>query len=42
VLTEIDEMAKATLKSITLATLLRLSQQKADITEQSVEGRSSQ
>jgi Rrf2 family protein len=28
VLTEIDEMAKATLKSITLATLLRLSQQK--------------
>jgi Rrf2 family protein len=30
VLTEIDEIAKATLKSITLATLLRLSQQKAD------------
>jgi Rrf2 family protein len=30
VLTEIDEMAKATLKSVTLATLLRLSQQKAD------------
>ena len=30
ILTEIDEMAKATLKSVTLATLLRLSQQKAD------------
>jgi Rrf2 family protein len=30
VLTEIDEIAKATLKSITLATLLRLSAQKAD------------
>jgi Rrf2 family protein len=30
VLTEIDEIAKATLKSVTLATLLRLSQQKAD------------
>jgi Rrf2 family protein len=29
VLTEIDEIAKATLKSITLATLLRLAQQKA-------------
>ncbi len=33
VLTEIDEMAKATLKSVTLATLLRLSQ-KADAGEQ--------
>jgi hypothetical protein len=29
VLSEIDEMAKATLKSVTLATLLRLMQQKA-------------
>jgi len=33
ILTEIDEMAKATLKSVTLATLLRLSQQKADAGE---------
>jgi Rrf2 family protein len=30
VLTEIDEMAKATLKSVTLATLLRLAQHKAE------------
>jgi len=36
VLTEIDEMAKATLKSITLATLLRLSQHKAAGTEEVV------
>jgi Rrf2 family protein len=35
VLTEIDEITKATLKSITLATLLRLSQQKADTAESS-------
>jgi len=33
ILTEIDEMAKATLKSVTLATLLRLSQQKGDAGE---------
>jgi len=33
VLGEIDEMAKATLKSITLATLLRLMQQKAPAAE---------
>ncbi len=33
ILTEIDEMAKATLKSVTLATLLRQSQQKADAGE---------
>lgn len=34
VLTEIDEIAKATLKSVTLATLLRLTQQKAAAAEQ--------
>jgi len=38
VLTEIDEIAKATLKSITLATLLRLSQQKAAAAEQEDKG----
>ncbi len=34
VLMEIDEMAKATLKSVTLATLLRLAQQKTDARQQ--------
>jgi Rrf2 family protein len=34
VLTEIDEMAKATLKSVTLATLLRLAQHKAEPAEE--------
>jgi Rrf2 family protein len=38
VLTEIDEIAKATLKSITLATLLRLSQQKVAAAEQEDKG----
>jgi Rrf2 family protein len=42
VLTEIDEMAKATLKSITLATLLRLSQQKAVVAGVEAVGGSSQ
>ena len=37
VLGEIDEMAKATLKSITLATLLRLTQQKAPTAEPAAE-----
>jgi Rrf2 family protein len=43
VLTEIDEISKATLKSVTLATLLRLSQQKATAAEQApAQGEASQ
>src|SRR5512139_2078365 len=42
VLTEIDEIAKATLKSITLATLLRLSQQKAQPHQPDAEGKAGQ
>ncbi len=42
VLTEIDEIAKATLKSVTLATLLRLSQQKAQPHEPDAEGKAGQ
>ena len=38
VLTEIDEIAKATLKSVTLATLLRLMQQKAAAADQDPRG----
>ena len=40
VLSEIDEITKATLKSITLATLLRLTQQKAGAAEQDARGES--
>jgi len=42
VLNEIDEMAKATLKSITLATLLRLAQRKAGEAGKATAGASSQ